>query len=349
MGREDGRVLADTPRTGLIGYTNKNSGVGVFMWEFIRYLGADSILSIDNPVKGREQWLERQVNTARPPPDREIEEYIRAYRPDVLLFIETPFSQSVYGLAKRYGIRTVAIPMHETFASSRLAADLLICPCFSAWEKARGNKVLLFLPIGLELFPYQERTGHTFVVNIGYAVHGDRRQSAVVVEAFRRLPNPEARLILHSQQAWPDGAVVDDPRIEYRLGNNEHPSDNYRDGDILLAPMAYEGYGRTVLEGMASGMPVLTTDADPMNLFQHDPDLLVEPCERFHWSGRWVKGVVYNRISVEDMQRKLEWLLTIDTAKYSRRARKQAEAQTWESGDIDYKSLWIKALKGVCA
>ena len=27
---------------------------------------------------------------------------------------------------------------------------------------------LLFLPIGLEMFPFVERTGHTFLMNIGY-------------------------------------------------------------------------------------------------------------------------------------------------------------------------------------
>jgi hypothetical protein len=99
---------------------------------------------------------------------------------------------------------------------------------------------------------------------------------------------------------------------------------------------------------MASGMPVLTTNADPMNLFQHDKNLLIEPCEKKMYSGEWVKGTLFNRISVEDMKAKLEWLLTIDTPKYSHWARKQAEAQSWELSPIDYKSAWIETLEKLC-
>jgi glycosyltransferase involved in cell wall biosynthesis len=290
------------------------------------------------------------LSAHRPPSETELRRYFERFAPAVVLFLETPFNDALYRIAPEYGIRTVGVPMHETFAAERLAADLLICPCPSAWSKAAGEKVLMFLPIGLDMFPYRERRGHVFVMNIGYGWHADRRQCAVVVEAFRRLRDPGARLILYAQQRWPEGAVVSDPRISYRLRNAEHPADNYAEGDILIAPMAYEGYGRTVLEGMASGMPVLTTDADPMNLFQHDPDLLIKPHEVIeHWSGRWVRDVSYNRISSDDMHRKLEWLLTIDTPEYSRRARRQAEAQSWQSRDIDYRRAWRETLEELCS
>jgi len=339
--------LADL-RIGLVTYTNLTSGIGVFGWEFFKHLEADSILSVASRKKGQEVWTERQVTAPRPPSDKHIDDYFRRFHPQVVLFLETPFSISLYSIARKYGAKTVGISMHETYSAYRLAADLVVCPCRSAWEKARvPNKRHVFLPIGLDLFEYKERQGHTFVMNIGYGWRVDRRQSKVVIDAFTQLEDPDARLILHAQECWPEGIVSKDPRIEYRLGGSPTPADNYAEGDILLAPMAYEGYGRTVLEGMASGMPVLTTDADPMNLFQHDPDLLIEPCERFFWTGGYVKDALFNRVSVEDMRRKLEWLLTIDTAAYSQRARRQAEAQSWESTKIDYKGLWLETLRSI--
>jgi len=313
------------------------------MWDFWTCLGADSILSVNSGIKGQERWTDRQITSVRPPRIPDILRWFDEYKPNVILFLETPFHDAIYKLAPEHGIKTVAIPMHETFSAKRLAADLLICPCYEAYEKARQQrKKLVFLPISVKPFPFIERTGHTFVMNVGFGWHADRRQVGVVVKAFEQLEDPEAKLILHAQQRFPEEVASDDKRIEWRIGNTVDPADNYKDGDILLAPMAFEGYGRTVLEGMASGMPTLTTNADPMNLFQHDRHFLIDPCERRIYSGEWVKGTMFNRISVEDMKKKLEWLLTIDTPKHSRWARKQAEAQSWEG--FDYKSVWRKVL-----
>ena len=336
-------------RVGIITYTNKTSGIGMFGYDFWKYLGADSILSVASREKGQEIWTKRQGTAQRPPSQRSILEYFDKFKPDVVMFLETPFNDAIYTLAPQRGIKTVAIPMHETFSAKRLAADLLICTCQNAWDKTKtANKELLFLPIGISDFPYKERSGHAFVMNIGYGVHADRRQSRVVVEAFKKLKDPDAKLILYAQEKWPGGLIFDDPRIEKHLGGSKNPWDNYEKGDILLAPMGFEGYGRTVLEGMACGMPVLTTNADPMNLFQHDKDLLIEPCRKFNYNGQWVRNTVFNEVSIEDMYNKLKWLLTIDTPKYSRWARCQAEAQSWEFSNIDYKTVWYNTLEKLC-
>jgi glycosyltransferase involved in cell wall biosynthesis len=197
------------------------------------------------------------------------------------------------------------------------------------------------------MFPFKERKGHTFVQNVGYGDWNDRRQTAVLVEAFTRLKYKDVRLILKSQNGFRPGVKVDDPRIEYRQHDAKNPADNYLDGDIAILPMAYEGYGRTVLESMASGMPTLTTDADPMNLFQHDRDFLLSPDSSRVVSGRGVKETVFNQILVKSLHSKLEQLLMIDTRKYSHWARRQAEGQSWESQDTDYKAIWMEVLEGL--
>ena len=336
-------------RIGLTGYTNKNSGIGLFIYELNKYLDADSILSIGS-VKGlQEVWSEKQVTSDRPPSDPVLTTYFGRFLPEVIMFIETPFSNNLFSIAKRHGCKTVGIAMHETFWIENLRlADLIICPSFCAFEKCKSNnKKLLFLPIGLELFPFKERTGHTFLMNIGYGGPHDRRQAGTVIKAFTLLQDPSARMIVNSQVNFP--GRIQDSRIEYRLQNFPEPKDCYSDGDIALFTSAYGGYERCILESMSSGMPCLTVNADPMNLFQHDKDFLMEPVSFERLTDNWVENCVYNAISVEDTKEKLEWLLTIDTKKYSHRARKQAEAQSWESTVVDYKGLWSETLEGLCS
>jgi len=335
-------------RLGLVTYTNLTSGIGIFAHEFLQYLPVDSILSVNIPEKGQERWMDRQLSTKLPVRNDVVEQYLDTYRPDAVMFIETPFNDQLLWLAGKRGIKTVAICMHESWTLRQLrTSDLIICPCYEAKRKVEltgGNGKLLFLPISIKAFPFKQRTGHTFTQNLGFNEFNDRRQTAKLVKAFSLLEDPDARLILNSQGNWPKGTQILDPRIEYRYRNVSDPADNYSDGDISILPMAYEGYGRTVLESMASGMPTLTTNADPMNLFQHDTDFLIDPCSRQERSGRGIKNTVFNEVSVGALKKKLEWLLTIDTAAYSLKARRQAIAQSWESEDIDYRSVWIEAL-----
>jgi len=335
-------------RLGLIGYTNFNSGIGLFIWELYKYLDGDSILSIGSVKGPQEVWSERQLSTYRPPADMVMRDYFGRFLPEIVMFIETPFSNNLFPMAHKYGAKTVAITMHETFWANLQMADLVICPSYSAWEKSNiPNKRLLFLPIGIEMFPFAERTGHTFLMNIGYGGPHDRRQAGTIIKAFCSLEDSNARMIINSQVNFP--GRINDSRIEYRLQNFPDPKDCYRDGDIAIFTSAYGGYERAILESMASGLPCLTTDADPMNLFQHDPDFLVAPVSFNRMTEQWIENCIYNEISVEDVKKKMEWLLTIDTAKYSKRARKQAEAQSWESTEPDYKAVWLQTLGELCS
>ena len=241
--------------------------------------------------------------------------------------------------------------MHETYKPN-LPADVFISPSLSGLAKiGKSRKTYgLFLPIGLEMFPYKKRTGNEFLFNLGYGGINDRRQAGKVVAAFKQLKDPDARLYIHSQAPLPTGVkVTDDKRIILVNRTYPEPKDIYVQGDISILPIAYGGYERGIPESMASGLPCLTMDADPMNLFQHDTDFLIDPCNTWLLSGGWVHETIYNEASVEDLKEKMEWLLTIDTVTYSERARRQAEAQSWECKDINYIGEWWKTLEEICS
>ena len=349
MGKTYGGVL-ENPKIGLVGYTNLGSGIGIFIWELLKYLKADSILSIGNKAKGQDRWIDRQLMSQRPPNDVIIKRYLEMYRPDVVLFMETPFSRALFTEAKKAGIKTIAIPMHETISASRLnPADLMICTCKEAWRKATHvNRKMLFLPIGLGLFKYRNRKGHRFVTNIGYGGVNDRRQSVKIIKAFEQVKSPKARLTVRCQHEFPQKCESNDKRIEFICKNYRHPAEIYEKGDISILPIAYGGYERSILESMASGMPCVTMDADPMNQYQHNPDFLMKPARVYKLSQQWVVDTHYNEVSIPELTKKLEWLLTINTSKYSKEARRQAVAQSWESEEIDYKSTWLNTIRELC-
>lgn len=317
----------------------------MFAHELINVLDIDSVLSIGS-VKGQEKWMERQLTTCNPPPLGRIEEYLGTCRPEVVLFMETPFSANLLSYAHKYNARTAGIVMHENFQPIWHRVDKVICPCNVAYEKAlaRGlDGIPLFLPISQQMFPFTERTGNTFLVNAGYGGVNDRRQLHAIVKAFEALNDPEARLIINSQSTLPERLSWTHRGIEVRKRELKNPADTYRDGDIYLGISAYGGYERPILEAMLSGLPTVVMNAEPMSLFQHDKDFHLASESEYIFSSEWVNDTVYSSVNVEDLTEKMRWLLTIDTPKYSRWARAQAEAQTWE-GNPEYKRLWLECL-----
>jgi hypothetical protein len=332
------------------------SGDGLFAWEFIHYLKADSMLSVGS-VKGQDKWLERQHGCFGAPTDRDIERYIEKYKPDVILFSETPFNFNLFEIARKHGIKTIGVGMHESPTFPRLNPDVLVCLCASAWEKAsHPNKVKMFLPIGLELFPYRERSGHVFVFNLGYIGFNDRRQIGATLQAFKAAGGKNTLIIRaqaneHLLPDMPHGYEKSKnsdydytyPRIIRRIYNYDSPTDIYREGDISIQVSAYGGYERMILESMASGMPTLTMNADPMNMFQPDEDFLMPPHpEPLKSSHTW--DTIYNRVDVDELADKFRWLAKIDTRKYSHAARKVAKSMSWESGK--YTQAWRDIIEG---
>ena len=61
-------------------------------------------------------------------------------------------------------------------------------------------------------------------------------------------------------------------------GQVDDPADLYVEGDVAVQVSRYEGMGLQLLEAKASGMPLITTDAGPMN--EYDPFAVIRATPR---------------------------------------------------------------------
>lgn len=97
-----------------------------------------------------------------------------------------------------------------------------------------------------------------------------RKGTDLLVKAFGHVHGP-AKLIIHSQVGLEKYSSVkelieNDSRIDFFVGSFPPPG-LYGLGDVYVYPSRLEGIGLSVVEALASGLPVITTDAAPMNEF----------------------------------------------------------------------------------
>ncbi|HVX90790.1 MAG TPA: glycosyltransferase family 4 protein [Candidatus Paceibacterota bacterium] len=88
-----------------------------------------------------------------------------------------------------------------------------------------------------------------------------------LLDAWRSLNLPNAKLVLvggygemaeEMKQRY-DAAIAGDPSIEW-VGNSASPEEQYKNASAFVFPSLSEGFGRALLEAMAAGLPVITTE-----------------------------------------------------------------------------------------
>ncbi len=206
---------------------------------------------------------------------------------DWLFFFERPPWPEVVSLSRALGVRVACVPMWEWLdeqAPWLPVIDLMIAPtraCHELLVRCRARLGLgwqvayLPWPIVADGFRFRERTvcrRFLFVNGAGGARESDRerarwdgrKNAAVVAEAARRAP--ELFFLVRSQTAdlpaFPENVTV-------RVASLDDSADLYDEGDVCLQPSRWEGLGLPLLECQASGLPLITTDAAPMN--EHNP------------------------------------------------------------------------------
>ena len=202
---------------------------------------------------------------------------------DWLLFVEHPIVPGLVQLAREMGVRVACVPNWE-FISPAVEwlgyVDLMLCPTahtfrlLRRWRQEFGfawDAVYAPWPIDPKRFDFRRRqrcSKFLFVNGNGglkatYSSGREtdyRRKGIEVITAAAKLLRTTPFLV-YSQSR-------DLPAMPSNVEIRPAPDDNrklYVDGDVCVQPSHWEGLGLQLLECQAAGLPLVTTDAPPMN------------------------------------------------------------------------------------
>lgn len=270
------------PKIALVGF-NSPTGLGYQNRQLARQLPIDRWLIARCPYAPllSEPAVDCCV-LASDPSNEDLETLLAGV--DWLLFSERPYLPNILPVAAKLGISVACIPNWELMSPRSKwlqSVDLMICPTHHTynhvcdWSKRYSfgwNVIEVPWPVDASSFPFRLRKRceqYVFIAGwlgtMAYDVHGrakgyHRKGMELVIDAARLAP--ELPFICYSQ--YPVDRRYLPPNVELR----EAPASNtelYDDGDVCVQPSHWEGVGLQLLECQAAGMPLITTDAPPMN------------------------------------------------------------------------------------
>lgn len=266
---------------------------------------------------------------------------------DWLLFVEQPCVPGIVQLAREMGVRVACVPNWEWLTPDLdwlPYVDLMICPTEKAyrmlcrWRRDIGyawDVVHVPWPIDHRRFPFRrrERCRRFLFVNGSagaqpWRLDGSRvpyrRKGMQLIAATARLLN-RVPFLVYSQ-------VGDLPPLSDNVVVRRPPHSNrdlYHDGDVCVLPSHWEGLGLQLLECQAAGMPLVTTDAAPMNECRPFRAVRAADTEPVFINGE--QPVESHLVRPEDLAAVLEEIYETDIRNASERARAYVEQErSWD-------------------
>jgi glycosyltransferase involved in cell wall biosynthesis len=217
-------------------------------------------------------------------------------------------------------------------------ADIVICPSQHTAGEAEdllgiGSDRIRVIPHGVSMPAIDADTARELIATRGIrepyvlwvGTQEERKNVQAVIGAFEATAAdvPELSLVLHGPQGWLGGSV--DERLRRNgLASRVVVSEGsllrhelaalYTRSSAFVFPSLYEGFGLPVLEAMACGAPVITSDTSALPESAGDAAMLIDPFDGDALAD--ALGIVM----ASDQKR----------AELSRRGRDRAAAFNWE-------------------
>lgn len=209
-----------------------------------------------------------------------FETWIKANKLDVVVFNEynqwNDDGNNLVQLAKDCGAKTYGYLVWEKWAGKDAYKDYdrLIAPTVSFERFFRKNKVrnFTYIPYSIDLNEFTTQTGgenekFTFFHPGGLGGVYNRKNTDVVIEAFKLLDNKDTKLVITSQKKLNLSDLPDNVEIIDKDLTRQELIDLYYQADCVVLPSKWETVGLPILEALAAGKPVITSNAPPMNEF----------------------------------------------------------------------------------
>jgi len=283
-------------RTGLIAYKN-HSGLGSIAENFRKHLSLDSQLIIKHPIKDApgetyDIGIPHTFGDLEPT-EAQLNEYLDTCNPEVVIVVETPFNFEFFKIIHDRGIKVILIPMIDSIEVTKFIPyekyiDLVINftrigqKVYSErWTGSNIKGVNIPYPIDTDYFsPSNMEAEFTFAHSEGWGGAGFRKGTDLIFTAFQQLCHmrgDKPTMWVHGQPGESKHSQLCKGITTTQQENLSEAADIYNKGNIYVCPSRREGLGLPILEAMACGLPVITTDAPPMNeWFPKDYPLLVK-------------------------------------------------------------------------
>lgn len=238
----------------------------------VRYLPVSGVFYMSHPGKPMsDEFRDQTVGDSGVV--SKMEAFIAENKIDTILTWETPGNWKFPPLWRDKGVRWFSVVHWDWFAPKQQAAwktAKILVPFETA---GLGLKLIYNLdsrtipvPVDLARLDFRLRTkAEKFVTVYAMGGPGDRRSIRSVVEAWRLLGEKAPSLTIHAQKEPLELQGVPLPEtIDLKLGSLQKPVDLYSKYDVAVMPSKYEGVGLSLIEAQACGLPVITTNMDPM-------------------------------------------------------------------------------------
>jgi len=309
----------NTSRIGIIGRSDLG-GLGIETRAFVKHIPSKVMLVKVGNYRHFPEHFKNQTVINGFPTDSDIAEFIKDI--DVLFCLETPYNENTFRICREKGVRSVLRINYEWLPRLNAEPDLYINPVDWYMDNCPKNTIHFPYPVDRKLHKFKLREkAKTFLHIVGHGGGYGRNGTKELLEAIPMIKS-DVKFIIHSQI---EIDMIDDPRIEWRIGNYDDESKMY-DADVLLYPRKYAGQSLPMNEAMSHGLAIMMTDMLPQNKIL--PKELLIPIKS-KTEIMIARKIEMGFVDPKDIAIKVDEIANTDITKYSKLSDEYAESISW--------------------